>query len=271
MKRIVTGLAAVAALIGTPALAADMVTKAPPPPPAPTWSWAGAYVGINGGYGWNDSTGNFACTAPGGGGVGCPIWSTAVRPEGGLFGGQIGYNKQNGTFVYGVETDLQWSGIRASPTFAFPATTPIGGGGALGVASTFNTTQNLQWFGTARVRLGITAAPQALIYVTGGLIYGHESVSFNNTLPATAYLASGGSTQVGGTVGGGVEYAFNPTLSGKIEGLYYDMGSQSLTYANPATGFTDTESYVYRGAIIRGGLNLKFNWPGPMAAPMATK
>ena len=39
----------VAALIGTPAFAADMAVKAPPPAPAPVYSWTGWYVGVNAG------------------------------------------------------------------------------------------------------------------------------------------------------------------------------------------------------------------------------
>ena len=51
MKKLLIAGAALTALIGTPALAADMALKAPPPP-APVLSWTGGYVGINGGYGW---------------------------------------------------------------------------------------------------------------------------------------------------------------------------------------------------------------------------
>ena len=37
---------AIVALMGTPALAADMAVKAPPPPvAAPTYSWTGFYIG----------------------------------------------------------------------------------------------------------------------------------------------------------------------------------------------------------------------------------
>ena len=51
MKKIVVGLAAIAAiaLIGTPAFAADMAVKAPLPAPAPVYNWAGWYAGVNAG------------------------------------------------------------------------------------------------------------------------------------------------------------------------------------------------------------------------------
>jgi outer membrane immunogenic protein len=41
MKKILIATAALATLIGTPALAADIALKAPPPAPVPVWSWTG--------------------------------------------------------------------------------------------------------------------------------------------------------------------------------------------------------------------------------------
>jgi opacity protein-like surface antigen len=160
-------------------------------------------------------------------------------------------------------------GIRSSPNVSFPGgIVPRIGAGPLPGPSTFSETQNLNWFGTARLRLGVTSGP-ALFYVTGGLIYGHEGVSFSDAFPTAGvtYAASGGSTRAGGTVGGGVEYLFNSALSGKIEGLYYDMGSQTLAFT---TGFTTAETYRYRGAIVRAGLDWKLG-TALGAAPVVTK
>jgi hypothetical protein len=44
MKKSLLSIAAVAALLGKPALAADMALKAPPMPP-PVYDWTGPYVG----------------------------------------------------------------------------------------------------------------------------------------------------------------------------------------------------------------------------------
>ena len=52
-------VAAIAALVGMPAFAADMAVKAPPsPPPAPVYQWAGFYIGGNVGGTWNDNSVN---------------------------------------------------------------------------------------------------------------------------------------------------------------------------------------------------------------------
>ena len=54
MRKLLAVTAALVALVGTPAFAADMaapVYKAPPPM-APVWSWTGFYIGLNGGGVW---------------------------------------------------------------------------------------------------------------------------------------------------------------------------------------------------------------------------
>src|ERR1700675_3188824 len=98
MKKAFLGVAAIAAMLGTPALAADMPLKAPPPPPAPVWSWTGCYIGINGGGLWahKDWTSETAGT------VGLPIGSHDLNS--GLFGGQVGCDYQfSGRFVIGIQ------------------------------------------------------------------------------------------------------------------------------------------------------------------------
>jgi outer membrane immunogenic protein len=110
MNTTLLGIAAVAALVATPVLAADLALKAPPPPPPPAFSWTGFYIGLDGGAGFNTQTGNNVNTNPAGvvsgTGAGFPIGNT-ISPEGGFIGGEVGYNWQNGVFVYGIESDIQ--------------------------------------------------------------------------------------------------------------------------------------------------------------------
>jgi outer membrane immunogenic protein len=223
----------------------------------PVYSWSGFYIGINGGYGWNTATSGAAfCTNPGGviGGTGCFGGNAGTtKPAGGLFGAQAGYNFQSGSFVYGVETDIQWSGIKGSGSVNSSCCVP-----ALAPEGTNTASANLQWFGTLRGRFGYTAFDRALVYATGGLIFGQESVSGLLAFPAAIiYPASAGTTRAGWTLGGGLQFAFTQSLSGKIEGLYYDMGSQTISFTNAGTGYTSSTSFNYKGAIIRAGLNWK--------------
>ena len=95
-------------LLGTPVFAADMALKAPPPAPAPAWSWTGFYVGLNAGYGVANDPFNQVLSEPGF--AATSSINSRVTPNGGLFGGQAGYNYQAGNIVVGVEGDIQWSG-----------------------------------------------------------------------------------------------------------------------------------------------------------------
>ena len=83
MKKLVLAGAAVAALIAGPAMAADLPVKAPPI--VPVYDWTGFYVGINGGYSFGRSETDFNFP-------GFPIVSGKFNLNGGLAGGQAGYN-----------------------------------------------------------------------------------------------------------------------------------------------------------------------------------
>lgn len=254
------------------ASAADMALKAPPPPPTPVSSWTGFYIGVDGGYGSNQSTGDSVCINPAGivFGAGCTLPTGPVmRPSGGLFGGEAGYNYQSGVVVTGVETDFQWSGIRGSGTALLSE--PI----FVGPVASYSATSNMDWFGTTRARIGILPSGRLLVYVTGGAIYGDESatatgIALPGHVPAI-FPASATTTRVGGTVGAGLEYAFNGNLSAKVEGLYYDMGTLTAAFTCPAGATTCTPRYsedgtfAMRGTIWRAGLNWHFSG-GPIYA-----
>jgi len=248
------------------AFAADLnkpVYKAPPPPPPiPVFSWTGFYVGVNAGWGWNNTSGNNYCLDPNGvvQGDGCSILPQGIlKPSGALGGGQIGYNLQYGQFVYGLEADIQAADISDSTTITAPGGFPQVGGGSSEPGSTFSQSQKLDWFGTFRARVGWTPWDRTLLYATGGLIYGQEKVSQLYVSP-NVYPASDSSVRDGWTAGGGVEYALWSNLTARIEGLYYDMGDQTITSGvNPNTDYTRNSTFNFKGGIVRAGLNYKFN------------
>lgn len=273
MKRLLFTLSALA--IGTVAAsAADLPAKAytkAPPPVVPVYSWTGFYVGGNVGYGWGngDTSFNPLPTAAGFGSL-APT-TLGPNPKGVLGGAQIGYNWQTGAWVWGIEADIQGADINGSA-----AQSPIiqFNGTSFGAGSALSTSEKIDWFGTVRGRVGFAAAPQVLLYTTGGLAYGDVKYTANsNFLPAgnQIYPASISDTRVGWTAGGGVEWAFAGAWSAKFEGLYYDLGTVSTT-ANgipglPAgacggTGLCQVGySWKTTGAIARVGINYRFGGP----------
>ena len=218
--------------------AADLYRAPPAPPvsyvpPIMTNSWTGFYAGINGGYGWGGGD-SIAFSD------GSDRWARA-QPQGGFGGGQLGYNFQSGSFVYGVETDFQGAGISDSVTG-----TSVNGAG-------FTSQQSIDWFGTVRGRLGF-AFGNALVYGTGGFAYGNVNQRTNYS----GDVFASNTTQTGYAVGGGVEYKFNPAWSVKAEYQYIDLGSERLTDGlGNATNPLDTNFQT-----ARVGLNYRFGGGG---------
>jgi hypothetical protein len=73
MNKILAGIAVNAALLGFPALAADLQTNAPPAIPYPNWS--GPYLGISGGARYNAVDGNVTSAT-----VGTPLTPLPFHP-----------------------------------------------------------------------------------------------------------------------------------------------------------------------------------------------
>lgn len=69
-----------------------------------------------------------------------------MKPEGGLVGGQIGYIGQSGIVVYGLEAAIRWAEIKNTASATRFA----------GSTGDYTASDKLNWFGTARGRLGIT-------------------------------------------------------------------------------------------------------------------
>jgi len=90
-------------------------------------------------------------------------------------GGQAGYNWQRGTWLFGLEADIQGSDEHARADVCTVAGCPPG-------STLFTANYKLDWFGTARGRVGFLPSERVLLYATGGLAYGHLSAS-ESTFP----------------------------------------------------------------------------------------
>jgi outer membrane immunogenic protein len=189
-----------------------------PPYAAPYYNWTGFYVGVNGG-----------------GAFGTSAWDTtsSFSLTGGQVGGTIGYNYQMGWAVLGAEGDIDWSSIKGTTTTgACPA----------------GCTTSDSWLSTLRARFGY-AADRFMPYVTGGGAFGNVDAT-----TATPGLAGGSATNVGWTVGAGLEYAITPRWSAKVEYLFVDLGKFNCGAGCGAT----TDNVSFTTSLVRGGVNFHF-------------
>jgi outer membrane immunogenic protein len=297
MKKLATAIATIA-LIGTPALAADMAVKAPAPSaPAPI-SWTGWYGGFNFGGTWSDSSINTSATnlqntPPGfvnglaaatASAQGATVSSGNRGNNGPIGGAQIGYNWQFYTnWVAGFEADIQGVGNARSQAFAGttlfnPAlSTPECIAAACAISTNMTLSSEVDWLGTVRGRLGWLAWPSLLVYGTGGLAYGevkaHTTINQAQVVPLGSVVSNFGASssisqiRTGWTAGGGFELMLAQNWSAKIEYLYYDLGTgtSNALLVDPSTTpipfFTNNVQTTthFNGNIVRVGLNYQFH------------
>jgi outer membrane immunogenic protein len=281
MKRIFTGIAVLASVLSTGALAADLAPRPYTKAPVivdPGYNWTGFYVGLNGGYSWGRANESVTLAAP------QPIvgfFPFRQNVNGGVFGGQIGYNWQvDPRWVLGLEADAQWTGERGrsnDPLGTTRVTLPGGDFNVVTTASIANETK-LPWFATFRGRVGLLADPSLLLYATGGLAVGEVKLTSTGTVTAQLFgpgalgttpvglpvtvttTATGSETRVGWTAGVGIEKKFDKNWSAKLEYLYLDLGSTTYFGGTPSSS-----TFSFRDQIVRAGINYQFT-SGPVVA-----
>ncbi|MET3970922.1 MULTISPECIES: outer membrane protein [Bradyrhizobium] len=235
MKKSIIG-AAFAAVSSTSAFAADLPVQAYKSAPvvAQVYNWTGLYVGVNGGYGWGSQD---PLTL-----VSNRFDRTSFNISGGMLGGTMGAQIQQGYVVIGLEGDLDWANIKGNG-ISNPAIAGIGQGIALDIAS------KVSAIGTARARVGV-ALNNSLLYVTGGAAFVKSSANGTSiaglpcgtlgVLPNCAASA----WRPGIVAGLGIEYGFTPNWSLKGEYLF--------------TQVVGTGASTDKLNTFRGGINYRF-------------
>jgi outer membrane immunogenic protein len=205
MKRLV-GAALGVAMIVTPAMAADLIVETPiyEEAMAAAYDWSGPYAGVH--LGWIMGSSPVPWGAIGG-----PLVNDdgPIGLSGWLAGGHLGVNFQDGSLVGGVEVLLDYA----------PFTGNDGGTGGH-----INQIDG-QFLGTLGGRLGF-AADTALFYLSGGVAV----LTANGTVPTVPAQPAVGYTFLGGTLGAGVEFAFDESISARLDYRYYLFGQQTGTY-----------------------------------------
>ena len=235
----------------------------------PVYDWTGFYVGISGGYSRGDAANSYTIT-------GLPPLAGSTHMNGGVFGGQAGFNWQaNRNFVVGLEADLQgtWQNGTDNPP-ALPGTCPATIIFPCTAINTIGVDQKLRWFGTARARVGFLPWDHVMLFVTGGAAFGEveSNATITNTarpsflgvpLPPLASFASGTATNPRGgwTVGGGSEWVLAGPWTAKLEYLFVDLGTVSNTFIGGGVVPTVVATSHVRDNIIRIGINYRFGGP----------
>ncbi len=222
-----------AGCLSTPALAQE-------------YNWGGLYFGAHGGYGWADTDYPGAPAYPAG----------PPRPdlEGGLVGGQIGYNLQLERIVLGVEADYSFTKMSE--------TTRDG--------NYITQDHEISALGSVRGRLGLTFG-RWLPYATAGWAW--NNASFNQTCPDPAAVPFGhcnvangfapynitkDETETGWVYGGGVESLIAPNWTLRLEGLRYDFDEQDYALGKTPSGKDlGSKTLDHDVTVVRFGVNYK--------------
>ena len=246
-KKAIFGVAAIAALIWTPAFAT-------PPEPVP-YSWTGFYAGFEVGDGWGGQAVNLSPNDP----------LAALLLSGGFgFTGEqpvaSGYRVSQSGAVGGLRLDTTGKPARTDywdwkPTSVFPAYAARRPAQRHSLPPIPQPPTNRRPRRRARTGMG----PFALARVgwqrqtyccsgtggfacteTGGIVIGadEKEFSFNCIVGVPYFAGSTSAVGTGWTAGGGVEWLFDQHWSAKIEYRFVDLGTQTVrvTATEPTNG-----------------------------------
>jgi opacity protein-like surface antigen len=248
-------MCAVGALAGISMMLGATTVSASEPYAGDPWSWRGFYVGVHAGYSWGSNDFSEVVSV-------VPLVTLGgIDTSGWVFGGQAGYNWQSGSIVGGLEVDLSVSNIKGTSTL-------ISRNFAGGITITDSLSDDVQYLGSARARLGFTPSPTWLIYATGGLAWERVDRIDRTTLvvPGTTQFASMRDPRdwFGWVAGIGVEGRLRSNWIGRVEYLHYDFGTVEAattvvtTPTTPGGTFSDGTGSATID-IIRAAISYKFN------------
>ena len=234
---------------------------------APAFTWTGFYAGANvGGATMTapapgvsnvESTSTFAARAMSMGSA-----NNGLNGTGGVAGGQLGYNYQQGNWVFGVEGEGYWSGIKLTNT-----TKDFNSDGSL--FSTFGSSIANNSDFTIAARIG-WAFDRTMIYGKGGWAWGSfKANSFESCCNANPFTSSANfsGTLDGFLVGIGAEHALTRNWTVKLEYNYIAFGNKevALNQCNTSNicAQVGTTSFSATKQIFKVGANYLFNIGGP--------
>ena len=262
---IVTISTLIASFHASAASAADLAV-----PAATAVNWDGVYGGIQGAIAagsasWSSPAGYFASER----GQGVPPDVAGKGQQNGLLGGlQLGYNRQFGAYVLGLEADASFGPLDGYAVcggtvgLEAPETDPYqrGSGDPCHVST--------NWLASATGRFGY-AFGRVLAYAKGGMAFAGDRYDIYNPTAFSANPAQGNAGLFGWTLGAGLEYALGGNWSVKAEYDYYDFGTRTIGFNVPGyLGFNSFSIRRYEN-LAKFGLNYRFadTGGGDVSAP----
>ncbi|TMJ05906.1 MAG: porin family protein [Alphaproteobacteria bacterium] len=248
MRLFATVGAAVLSLVAGAAVAADLPAKiyTKAPPLAPIYDWSGFYIGLNAGAASSHKCWTIFSNA---GLAVAPAAEGCHDATGGLAGGQLGYRWQFASWVFGLEAQGDWAGLKgsnANQAVLIPAT---------------NATR-IDAIGLFTGHIGY-AWNNVLWYVKGGAAVTNDRYSTFFTATNVTYNEARES-RWGGVVGTGIEFGFAPNWSVALEYDHLFMGSKDVTF--PVSALAVTRSDHIRQDVDMGTVRVNYRFGGPVLA-----
>ena len=211
---------------------------------APNFDWAGTYLGLQGGYGWADTSWSFPFdeyynTAPGQG--------FATSPTGGLGGAFVGINRQYGDWVAGLEASISGSSLSetltgpVTPTYAFD-----------------QLTTRLDDLETVTGRLGF-AKQNWLFYGRGGFGTGDANLSALSGPPGAGVTANVTKRLYGWTLGSGIEFMATDSVVVGVEYDYTSLSGARFAGVNSNSGSFNVDLGNVATSTVLGRVSLRLH------------
>lgn len=245
--RLVTAVAA--GLLASVAQLANAADLELPYKAARVSTWTGCYGGLHVGLGAMQDTWTATADAFFGGKIAPSAASNSSSQWGAGFlaGVQGGCNYELGRFVVGLESEFWGSSLKAEKNFTdFVFASKI---------STAN-----PWNFATSARAGV-AFNDFLVYLKGGIVWG--SFSYNQTTTSSTSTKTGSAINTGALLGLGLEYAFAPQWTAKVETdvIFFSAANVNIACAGncvPGTnGFQTTISATQ--FLLKIGVNYRFS------------
>lgn len=242
------------------------IFKAKAPAALAAYDWSGLYIGGFAGAGIGDNDWTF------------PQAGTVAHPRmaGALAGGDIGYNRQFGSWVVGAEADLAATNAKGGQACA-------DGPFTVGIPFESNCNNDLKWMATATGKLGY-AWDRVLVYGKAGGAWTDNKLdaSCNGDAQFVGLFSTNLTTgnagcftftqdlvstvhQFGWTVGAGLEFALTNSWSAKVEYDYMNFGSRTVTLPLPDASIVNLKENFNQ---LKVGVNYHFGKDDVAVAPV---